>query len=219
MSAASARRVAACASASALMTFARRSRSASACLAIARCIADGMPTSRISTVVTLIPQGSVCSSMICWRCSLSCSRWDSSASRSALPSTARSVVWAIIEVAWRKFSISTTEERGSTTRKYATASTRAGTLSQVITSCAGMLSVWVRSETRTIRSISGTSSTTPGPLAPISRPSRNTTARSYSRRIRTEAAAAAVTASTSRTSNDSRTAVMAPPPIPPQGAR
>ena len=116
-SAASASRVAACASASALITFARRSRSASACLAIARCIAAGMPTSRISTVVTLIPHGSVCSSMICWRCSLSCSRWDSSASRSALPSTARSVVWAIIDVPWRKFSISTIEERGSTTRK------------------------------------------------------------------------------------------------------
>ena len=46
-----------------------------------------------------MPHGSVCSSMICCRSSLSRSRSDSSASRSALPSTERSVVCAICDVA------------------------------------------------------------------------------------------------------------------------
>ena len=54
-----------------------------------------------------------------------------------------------------------------------------------------MSSVTVRSETRTIRSMPGMSRTSPGPRWSTSRPSRNTTARSYSRRTRTDAAASA----------------------------
>ena len=49
---------------SAEMTFARRSRSASACRAIARCMPAGISTSLTSTTETLIPQGDVASSMI-----------------------------------------------------------------------------------------------------------------------------------------------------------
>ena len=84
---------------SAAMTFARRSRSASAWRAMARCMPEGISTSLTSTVVTFTPQGSVWSSMIsCSRAlifSRSVRRW----SRSAWPSTLRSVVWAIWEVA------------------------------------------------------------------------------------------------------------------------
>ena len=83
------------------MIFARRSRSASAWRAIARCIVCGISTSLISTVVTLIPQGSVCSSMIRWSSSFSRSRSESRVSSSARPSTARSVVCAICDVASR----------------------------------------------------------------------------------------------------------------------
>src|SRR5438270_128331 len=49
---------------SALTIFARRSRSASACFAIARFIVSGNATSFTSTAVTLTPHGSVCRSMI-----------------------------------------------------------------------------------------------------------------------------------------------------------
>src|ERR1039458_9770363 len=49
---------------SALTILARRSRSASACLAMARFIVSGRTTSRISTDVTFTPHGSVCLSMI-----------------------------------------------------------------------------------------------------------------------------------------------------------
>ena len=48
-----------CTSPSAAMTLARRSRSASAWRAIARCIPDGISTSFTSTIETLIPQGAV----------------------------------------------------------------------------------------------------------------------------------------------------------------
>jgi hypothetical protein len=116
-SAASLRRAAAWNSPSALMTFARRSRSAWAWRAIACCIACGMPTSLISTVVTLMPHGSVCSSMIFCSSSLSCSRSESNVSRSALPSVERSVVCAICDVAFRKLSTWTMAALGSTTRK------------------------------------------------------------------------------------------------------
>ena len=117
ISAASASFSAAWNSPSALMIFARRSRSASAWRAIARCIASGISTSLISTVVTLIPHGSVCSSMICCRSSLSRSRSASSWSRSAPPSTERSVVCAICDVAGANASICVTAAAGSTTRK------------------------------------------------------------------------------------------------------
>ena len=55
--------------------------------AIARCMASGISTSLISTVVTLMPHGSVCSSMIRRRLSLSSSRSESRVSSSARPST------------------------------------------------------------------------------------------------------------------------------------
>ena len=102
---------------SAAMILARRSRSASAWRAIARCMSAGSSTSLTSTVVTLTPQGSVCSSMICCSSTLSRSRSESSASSSALPSTERSVVCAICDVARRKFSTSVTALFGSITRK------------------------------------------------------------------------------------------------------
>ena len=81
------------------MILARFSRSASAWRAIARCIDSGSSTSLTSTVLTLMPQGSVCSSMICWSRWLICSRWASSSSSSDWPRTLRSVVWAIWKVA------------------------------------------------------------------------------------------------------------------------
>jgi hypothetical protein len=59
----------------------------------------------------------------------------------------RSVVCAICDVATMKFSMCTIAAFGSTMRKYATALTRAGTLSFVITSCGGMFSVIVRRST------------------------------------------------------------------------
>src|SRR5919204_274782 len=71
---------------------------------------------------------------------------------------------------------------GSTIRKYATAFTRTGTLSLVMTSCGGMFSVIVRRSTLTIRSTTGMSRKSPGPFGlGSSRPSRKTIPRSYSR--------------------------------------
>src|SRR5581483_1817220 len=72
-----------------------------------------------------------------------------------------------------------------TMRKYATAFTRTGTLSFVITSCGGMFSVIVRRSTFTIWSTKGIFQTTPGPRVSSRRPRRNITPRSYSRMIRT----------------------------------
>src|SRR5436190_1236702 len=81
-----------------------------------------------------------------------------------------------------KFSTWTMALFGSTIRKYATALTRTGTLSLVITSCGGMLSVIVRRSTFTIRSMIGISRKRPGPFgAGNSRPSRKTIPRSYRR--------------------------------------
>src|SRR5579862_3239130 len=171
---------------SALMIFARRSRSASACRAIARCISAGISTSFTSTTETLIPQGAVCSSMIPWRIELIFSRSESSSSSVCWPSTERRVVCAICDVATMKFSTWTIADLGSTIRKYATALTRAGTLSFVITSWGGMVSVIVRMSTLTIRSTIGTRKTTPGPFGSRRRPRRNTTPSWYSRRMRTK---------------------------------
>ena len=70
----------------------------------------------ISTVVTLIPHGSVWLSMMRWRASLRCSRSVSSVSRSTPPSTDRSVVCAIWSVAECTFSTSVTALVESTTR-------------------------------------------------------------------------------------------------------
>src|SRR5687768_16514640 len=60
-----------------------------------------------------------------------------------------------------------------------------------IWSWGGMSRTIVRRSTRTMRSTPGMRRMRPGPLGPTSRPSRNTTARSYSRRMRTEVAARA----------------------------
>src|SRR6185369_16212425 len=76
------------------MILARFSRSASAWRAIARCISCVRSTFLTSTIDTLMPHGSVCVSMISWSLTLSCSRSESSSSRSAWPSTERRVVWA-----------------------------------------------------------------------------------------------------------------------------
>ena len=97
--AASLRRSEAWYSPSAEMTFARRSRSASAWRAIARCMSPGISTSLTSTIETLIPHGDVASSMIDWRIWLILSRSERSSSRTCWPSTERSVVWAICDVA------------------------------------------------------------------------------------------------------------------------
>ena len=102
---------------SALTTLARRSRSASACLAIARFMLSGSATSRISTAVTLIPHGPVCRSMISCNFWLITSRCDSKSSSGAWPSTLRSVVCAISEVAFQKFSTLITAAIESSTRK------------------------------------------------------------------------------------------------------
>src|SRR5262249_46656505 len=70
---------------------------------------------------------------------------------------------------------------GSLTLKYTTASSRTVTLSEVMQSCGWIGSVTVRKSTRCIRSTPGTSIIKPGPRgAVVTRPSRNTTPRSYS---------------------------------------
>src|SRR5438874_2741729 len=84
----------ACSSPSALMTLARRSRSASACRAIARFISGGRSTSFTSTADTSIPQSSVRRSMMFLRMALIFSRFIRSSSSSVSPSTERRVVWA-----------------------------------------------------------------------------------------------------------------------------
>jgi hypothetical protein len=76
---------------------------------------------------------------------------------------------------------------GSTTLKYATALTRSVTLSLVMTSWGGMSAVTVWRLTRTIRSTTRMMKNRPGPLAPITRPSRKITPRSYSGTILTAA--------------------------------
>src|SRR5580693_6097878 len=73
------------------MIFARRSRSDSAWPAIARFMLSGKTTSLTSTAVTLIPHGSVCRSMISCSLRFILSRWVSSSSSSACPSTLRKV--------------------------------------------------------------------------------------------------------------------------------
>ena len=102
--------------------------------------------------------------MIACRIALILSRSESSSSSRCWPSTERSVVCAICDVATMKFSTCTIAFFGSTIRKYATAFTRTGTLSFVITSCGGMLSVIVRRSTFTIRSTTGIRRKRPGPL-------------------------------------------------------
>src|SRR3954468_17039087 len=73
--------------------------------------------------------------------------------------------------------------RGSITRKYTTAFTLTETLSRVMTSCGGTSKTRVRRSTRTICWIGGTTKIRPGPFTLSKRPRKNTTPRSYSRRI------------------------------------
>jgi hypothetical protein len=115
--AASLRRSDAWNSPSAAITFARRSRSASAWRAIARCMPLGISTSLTSTMETLMPQGEVASSMISCRIALILSLSASSSSRTCWPSTLRRVVWEICDVATMKFSTCTIAFSGSMIRK------------------------------------------------------------------------------------------------------
>ena len=64
-----------------------------------------------------MPQGAVASSMISCRIELILSRSESSSSSRCWPSTDRSVVCAICEVATMKFSTCTIAFSGSTIRK------------------------------------------------------------------------------------------------------
>ena len=74
---------------------ARRLRSAESIRFIASWTSRGGMISRISTVVTLPPQRSVCSSSLARRTSLICSRLDSTSSSRMSPMTARRVVVAM----------------------------------------------------------------------------------------------------------------------------
>src|SRR3990170_1673905 len=75
---------------------------------------------------------------------------------------------------------------GSIARKYTTAFTFTDTLSREITSCGGTSITTMRRSTRTICITPGITMIRPGPLTFQKRPSRNTTPRSYSRRMRNE---------------------------------
>src|ERR687893_1102947 len=166
---------------SAAMILARRSRSLSACLAIARCICCGISTSLTSTTLTLMPHGSVCSSMMFCSSSFISSRLVRRLSRSFWPRTLLRVVWLIWLVASTWFSTSMTLLFGSTTRKYTTAFTLAGTLSRVITSWGGTSMVTVLRSILTMLSMNGSRMKSPGPLGPpCTRPRRKITPRSYS---------------------------------------
>ena len=112
------------------------------------------------------------------------SRSASISSSSCLPSTTRKVVCASWLVAIRKFSTWMMALCGSITRKNTTALTFTETLSREITSCGGTSMVTMRRSTRTIFWMPGMRSTSPGPFTFQKRPSWNTTARSYSRRMR-----------------------------------
>ncbi len=148
----------------ALMTLARRSRSVSACRAMARFMFSGSTTSRTSTETTLMPHGSVCRSMISWMFLLIFSRSASSSSSSTWPMMLRSVVWASQVVACMYCSTSRTAFSAFITRKKVMASTSTVTLSFVITSWRSTLIVSTRRSTRSILSMKGTSSTSPGPF-------------------------------------------------------
>ena len=179
---------------SALMTLARRSRSASACLDIARCMSCGRSTCFTSTAVTFTPQGSVCWSMIRWQLLVDLVA-RGRGGRPARPGRARSAAWSARSARSRRGSPPPGRPpgRGSMTRKKITAFTLIETLSRVITSCGGTSMATVRRLTFTILSTNGTSRTRPGPLpspglkialAPAEPEDRR--ARSYSRRIFTD---------------------------------
>jgi len=79
----------------AAMILARFSRSASACLAMARCIVSGSWMSLISTVRTATPQASVCVSMMSFTFWLIVTVSDRTSSSENWPTMLRTVVWAI----------------------------------------------------------------------------------------------------------------------------
>ncbi len=106
--AASARFCDAATSPSDLMITARRSRSASACLAITRCMSSGKITSFNSTASTLIPHGSVAASTICFIFFAAASRFANKSSNSNSPTTFLIVVCASCETANLKCSTSRT---------------------------------------------------------------------------------------------------------------
>ena len=83
------------------MTLARRSRSASACRPMARCICSGISTCLTSTFVTLIPQGSVSWSRMICSLLFTFSRSARISSSSNWPTMLRSVVCAFCEVAYK----------------------------------------------------------------------------------------------------------------------
>jgi hypothetical protein len=99
MSEASPSAVAASDSPSALMIFARFSRSASACRAIARFMLSGSWMSFSSTSVTSTPQSNVETSRISRMSELMLSVSDSVSSSVCWPTTLRSVVCAIWSIA------------------------------------------------------------------------------------------------------------------------
>src|SRR5256885_11422158 len=71
----------------------------------------------------------------------------------------------------------------STLFPYTTLFRSTETLSREMTSCGGTSKTRVRRSTRTICWIGGTTKIKPGPFTPPKRPRKNTTPRSYSRRI------------------------------------
>ncbi len=81
------------------MTFARRSRSASACLAMALCISWGRSMFLISTFETFTPQGSVSLSRISWMWALILSAWTGD--RPARPARRRSAASSAKAGRWR----------------------------------------------------------------------------------------------------------------------
>src|SRR5690625_4538169 len=161
---------------------------------MARCIISGISTSLISTTETSTPHGTAWRAMDCCRSSLRSARWARRVSRSARPTTERRVVWANCEVATAWFSTAITDLIGSDTLNMTTALTRAVTLSRVMTSWGGMVSVTTRRSTGTSVSSSGSRITIPGPSAPRRRPRRKATTRSYSRTTRRENTASTITA-------------------------
>ena len=107
----------ACSSPSAAMIFARRSRSASACRAMARCSCSGTCTSRISTRCTLMPHDSVCASSASCSSASMRSRSVRSWSSSCRPTIERRVVWATSCDELYQSRILMTDASGSTTWK------------------------------------------------------------------------------------------------------
>src|SRR6266571_5130673 len=98
-----------------------------------------------------------------------------------------------------------------------TALTFTVTLSLVMMSWGGTSSVTVRRPTLTARSMIGHSRTSPGPFSPITRPSRNTTRRSYSRTTRIALTSTMMTRKATKNANGPINPIMTAPPWPRAG--